>query len=151
MKHIRTIEALTAQGLTEPTAQDDLQRVVEQFALRITPHVAAQLTNPAIAKQYIPTTDELIITPDELADPIGDEVHTPVKGITQRYADRLLLKPTPVQFIAVSASAAKLWGKPNRRLPKQNCTPLSPMYKATLKSGKLSSPEVTRWCCQTAD
>ena len=94
MKHIRTIEALTAQGLAEPASQDDLQRVVEQFALRITPHVAAHLTNPAIARQYIPTTDELVITPDELADPIGDEVHTPVKGITHRYADRVLLKPT---------------------------------------------------------
>ncbi len=94
MKHIRTIEALTAQGLAEHASQDDLQRVVEQFALRITPHVAAHLTNPAIARQYIPTTDELVITPDELADPIGDEVHTPVKGITHRYADRVLLKPT---------------------------------------------------------
>jgi lysine 2,3-aminomutase len=94
MKHIHTIEALTAQGLTKPAAQDDLQRVVEQFALRITPHVAAHLSNPAIAKQYIPTTDELIFTPDELADPIGDDVHTPVKGITHRYADRVLLKPT---------------------------------------------------------
>jgi lysine 2,3-aminomutase len=94
MKHIRTIEALAAQGLTKPAATDDLQRVVEQFALRITPHVAAQLTNPAIAKQYIPTTDELIITPDEMTDPIGDAAHTPVKGITHRYADRVLLKPT---------------------------------------------------------
>ena len=94
MKHIRTIEALIAQGHTAPGAQDDLQRVVDQFALRITPHVAAHLTNPVIARQYIPSTDELIITPDELADPIGDAAHTPVKGITHRYADRVLLKPT---------------------------------------------------------
>jgi lysine 2,3-aminomutase len=94
MKPIRTIEALGQQGFTDPALQDDLQRVVEQFALRITPHVARQLSNPAIARQYIPSTDELVITPEELADPIGDEAHTPVKGVTHRYADRVLLKPT---------------------------------------------------------
>jgi lysine 2,3-aminomutase len=94
MKPIRTIEALGQQGYTSPALQDELRRVVELFALRITPHVAGQLSNPVIARQYIPSTDELIITPEELADPIGDEAHTPVKGITHRYADRVLLKPT---------------------------------------------------------
>jgi lysine 2,3-aminomutase len=90
MKPITTISALGADS----AEHDHLQRVVEQFALRITPHVAGQLTNPAIARQYVPSTDELIITPEELSDPIGDAVHTPVKGITHRYADRVLLKPT---------------------------------------------------------
>jgi lysine 2,3-aminomutase len=77
-----------------PAVQDELQRVVDQFALRITPHVVGQLANPVIASQYVPSADELLITPDELADPIGDAVHTPVKGITHRYDDRVLLKPT---------------------------------------------------------
>jgi lysine 2,3-aminomutase len=94
MKPIRTIEALGQKGLTSPVLHDDLQKVVEQFALRITPHLASQLSNSAIARQYIPSTDELIVTPEELADPIGDDIHTPVKGITHRYADRVLLKPT---------------------------------------------------------
>ena len=30
--------------------------------------------------------------PDELADPIGDHAHSPVKGIVHRYPDRVLLK-----------------------------------------------------------
>jgi lysine 2,3-aminomutase len=90
MKPITTLSALG----TLSRQNDDLQKVVEQFSLRITPHVAGQLSNPAIARQYIPSTDELIVTPDELSDPIGDAVHTPVKGITHRYADRVLLKPT---------------------------------------------------------
>jgi lysine 2,3-aminomutase len=90
MKPITTLSALDVA----PALHDDLQRVVDQFALRITPHVAGQLSNPAIARQYVPSTDELLITPEELADPIGDEVHTSVKGITHRYADRVLLKPT---------------------------------------------------------
>jgi lysine 2,3-aminomutase len=90
---MKPITSLSALGAT-PALHDDLQRVVAQFALRITPHVAANMSNPAIARQYVPSTDELIITPEELADPIGDATHTPVKGITHRYADRVLLKPT---------------------------------------------------------
>jgi lysine 2,3-aminomutase len=32
------------------------------------------------------------VASDELADPIGDEAHTPVKGVVHRYTDRCLLK-----------------------------------------------------------
>jgi lysine 2,3-aminomutase len=91
MKAITSLSALGDHGVIDA---QNLQKVVDQFALRITPHVATQLANPIVSKQYIPSTDELLITPDELADPIGDAVHTPVKGITHRYADRVLLKPT---------------------------------------------------------
>jgi lysine 2,3-aminomutase len=53
-------------------------------------------TNAAdpIARQYVPRADELVTTPDELADPIGDHAHSPVKGIVHRYQDRVLLKPS---------------------------------------------------------
>jgi lysine 2,3-aminomutase len=94
VKSITGVVGLVAQGHGMPDAQEELEKVVEQFSLRITPHVAATLRNPAIARQYVPSTEELLITPEELADPIGDEVHTPVKGINHRYADRVLLKPT---------------------------------------------------------
>lgn len=47
-----------------------------------------------IAAQYLYDPREETITPDELADPIGDETHSPVKGIVHRYPDRLLLKIT---------------------------------------------------------
>jgi lysine 2,3-aminomutase len=48
----------------------------------------------AIARQYRPDDRENIILPDELADPIGDDVHSPAKGIVHRYPDRVLLKIT---------------------------------------------------------
>ncbi|HEY1504655.1 MAG TPA: lysine-2,3-aminomutase-like protein, partial [Stellaceae bacterium] len=35
-------------------------------------------------------------TPEELADPIGDHSHEPVKGVIHRYPDRVLLKPIHV-------------------------------------------------------
>jgi lysine 2,3-aminomutase len=94
MKPISTVEDLVNRGLATSHTQAALEKVAAQFALRITPHVASQLSKSAIAQQYVPSTDELLITPEELADPIGDEVHTPVKGVTHRYADRVLLKPT---------------------------------------------------------
>jgi lysine 2,3-aminomutase len=45
-----------------------------------------------IAAQFRPNARELEAAPDELADPIGDEAHTPVKGVVHRYRDRCLLK-----------------------------------------------------------
>src|SRR4051812_42816467 len=49
-----------------------------------------------VARQYLPSVEELKTTPEERADPIGDDAHTPVKGIVHRYPDRVLLKPVHV-------------------------------------------------------
>lgn len=51
-------------------------------------------TPDAIARQYVPDDRENVTLPDELADPIGDDVHSPVKGVVHRYPDRVLLKIT---------------------------------------------------------
>src|SRR6266436_8964255 len=61
--------------------------------------VAAALVDPAdpadpIASQFVPTAAELITTPEERPDPIGDDRWSPVPGIVHRYLDRVLLKPT---------------------------------------------------------
>jgi lysine 2,3-aminomutase len=45
-----------------------------------------------IAAQFRPDARELERAPDELSDPIGDDAHSPVKGVVHRYADRCLLK-----------------------------------------------------------
>jgi lysine 2,3-aminomutase len=47
-----------------------------------------------IARQFIPDVRELDQAPEDLADPIGDEAHSPVKGVVHRYPDRALLKLT---------------------------------------------------------
>src|SRR3546814_20123523 len=57
----------------------------------------ADLVDPSdpadpIARQFVPSAAELETRPDELADPIGDGAHMPVKGIVHRYPDRVLLK-----------------------------------------------------------
>jgi lysine 2,3-aminomutase len=45
-----------------------------------------------IARQYVPSADELAVQAGERADPIGDHAHSPVDGIVHRYPDRALLK-----------------------------------------------------------
>ena len=45
-----------------------------------------------IARQFVPDAAELATTPDERADPIGDDAHAVTEGLIHRYPDRVLLK-----------------------------------------------------------
>jgi lysine 2,3-aminomutase len=77
-----------------------IQDVARRYAVAVSPHLlsladAADPHDP-IARQFFPTVEELNILPEELADPIGDAAHSPVKGIVHRYADRVLLKAVAV-------------------------------------------------------
>lgn len=72
---------------------DGLKDVTDLYTYRITPLIQSQLDDPYIARQYLPDKRELINYEGEHPDPIGDEAHSPVKGIVHRYADRVLLKP----------------------------------------------------------
>jgi lysine 2,3-aminomutase len=75
---------------------DALAEVAARYAVAITPAMQALIDPTApddpIAAQFRPHVRELDVRPDELSDPIGDEAHTPVKGVVHRYADRCLLK-----------------------------------------------------------
>ncbi|MGH1397732.1 MAG: lysine-2,3-aminomutase-like protein [Alphaproteobacteria bacterium] len=75
-------------------------KVTDKYAYRITDTIASTITGTPqtdpIAKQYIPTEAELRTIPEEHPDPIGDDAHTPVKGIVHRYPDRVLFKPANI-------------------------------------------------------
>lgn len=77
-------------------ASTALEEVAARYAVAITPAMDALIDetdpNDPIAAQFTPTARELEIAPDEVSDPIGDDVHTPVKGVVHRYPDRCLLK-----------------------------------------------------------
>ncbi len=47
----------------------------------------------AVRRQFVISPEEEVISPDDLADPIGDEAHSPLPGIVRRYPNRVLLKP----------------------------------------------------------
>ena len=93
---IKNLRSLKSSGLVSSVNSDDLKKVADRFSVSITPSLVRALKKDpksALFSQYIPSTDELTVKEDELSDPIGDDVYTPVKGITHRYPDRLLLKP----------------------------------------------------------
>ncbi len=95
---LKNLDELQAAGLVSADGASDLIDVVENFNTRITPHVQSlvavrDMSDPIYA-QYVPSILELVETPGEMDDPIGDTVHEKVKGITHRYPDRVLLKPT---------------------------------------------------------
>ena len=99
MQTLRTLEALEREGLvaTDPRLADAAQ----SMAIAITPEMLApdrprRLADDPIARQFVPSVAETEIAAEELADPIGDEARSPVKGIVHRYPDRVLLKPIHV-------------------------------------------------------
>ncbi len=93
---LRTSADLVAAGLAAAGDLDVLERVGARYAVAITPPLASLIDrrNPAdpIARQFVPSGDELDVRPNELADPIGDHAHERVEGLIHRYPDRVLLK-----------------------------------------------------------
>ncbi len=80
----------------EQVAQSDLEQVARRYAVAVSPHLLSLLDptdpNDPIARQFLPSLDELITRADERADPIGDDAHSPVAGIVHRHQDRVLFK-----------------------------------------------------------
>jgi lysine 2,3-aminomutase len=95
-RSLKTADELVAAGLIEPGKLPGIRAVLDRYAIALTPAVVSLIdrTDPQdpIARQFVPDPVELLTTPEERADPIGDQAHSPVKGIVHRYPDRVLLK-----------------------------------------------------------
>ncbi|MGY5809531.1 lysine-2,3-aminomutase-like protein [Rhizobium sp. LEGMi198b] len=100
MRPIRNVDDLEQAGLIDAGEALSLQAVAERYAIALTPTMAKLIdrSDPAdpIARQFVPDKAELIVTPEERADPIGDHAYSPVEGIVHRYPDRVLLKAVHV-------------------------------------------------------
>ncbi len=99
MQTLRSLEALEREGLLSPDPR--LQEAARSMAIAVTPEMAAlidrtRLADDPIARQFVPSGAEAEVSALELADPIGDEARSPLKGIVHRYPDRVLLKPLHV-------------------------------------------------------
>lgn len=93
---LRSAADLIDHGLAAPAAAAEIEAVAARYAVAVTPAVAA-LIDPAdprdpIARQYLPSGEELMQSTGESPDPIGDHPHSPVPGVVHRYPDRVLLK-----------------------------------------------------------
>ena len=114
-----------AQGLAPPAQQADLERVAARYAVALPSALAALIDksdpHDPIARQFVPDPAELQTSPEENADPIGDDAHSPVEGIVHRYPDRVLLKLVHVCAVYCRFCFRREMvgpGKPNALSPK---------------------------------
>ena len=84
-----------------PLTADEIRACTEAaqlFPLALTPYYASLIDvgdpNDPIRRQAIPTMAELTLRRDELEDPLAEDAHMPVPGLTHRYPDRALLYST---------------------------------------------------------
>lgn len=96
-KVLRTGRQLADAGLIARDAAETTDLIGEKYSVAI-PTGLADLIDPTdpndpIAQQFIPNANELVVHDDEHEDPIGDDVHSPIRGLVHRYPDRVLLMP----------------------------------------------------------
>jgi lysine 2,3-aminomutase len=93
---LRTPAQFRDAGLMAQGQSGAFEHVAARYAVALPPTLAALIdrSDPRdpIARQFVPDAAELEHSAAELADPIGDDAHTPVEGIVHRYPDRVLLK-----------------------------------------------------------
>lgn len=95
LKSQAEIDAVVPLTPEEKASFDECEK---RFKVAITPYYAS-LIDPSdprcpIRLQTIPQPEELSIHPTDLKDPLGEDAHTPVPGITHRYPDRVLFYTT---------------------------------------------------------
>lgn len=94
IKTINQFELLTGIQFTAEE-NEELQKTIDHFPLSITPYYLSLIDkdnyqNDPIFKQAFADPRELIISKDEMKDPLDEENDSPVPGITHRYPDRVL-------------------------------------------------------------
>ncbi len=94
---LKTVSDLVDERLVPEGQRGTLEAVAQRYAIAVPPHLRQQILleatpNGPLARQFVPDARELQARPDEVADPIGDNAHSPVKGIVHRYRNRVLLK-----------------------------------------------------------
>jgi len=95
---ITTLEQL--KQVIELTAEeaDGVEKCLQHFRMAITPYYATLMDpkdpNCPIRKQAVPTALETHWSKSDMADPLHEDVDSPVPGLTHRYPDRVLLLVT---------------------------------------------------------
>jgi len=93
-----TAEALSRVMTLTGDEINTLNRLKGRLPLRITPYYLSLIYDSGpwspLRRTMIPTSDELIITDAEKADPLNEMGSSPVPGIVHRYPDRALFTVT---------------------------------------------------------
>ena len=97
---LRSASQLVAVDLVNSDDHDTIDAVSRRYAVAVPPEIVNAIRDGGIdgpvARQYLPSPAELDMAADETTDPIGDDAHSPTRGIIHRYPDRVLLMPTQV-------------------------------------------------------
>lgn len=113
---MRDVISLTAAQETS------IAECLKDLRMAITPYFCT-LMDPVdptcpIRLQAVPTVSELTRKADELADPLGEECDSPVKGLTHRYPDRVLFLVTDqCAMYCRHCTRRRLSGQMDRPLP----------------------------------
>lgn len=94
---ITTAQGLVEAGMASASDLAAMNKIAASFRIRMTQAMrdaAAPDPSDPIAAQFVPDERELVIRPEELMDPIGDDAHSPVPGLTHRYPDRVIVHVT---------------------------------------------------------
>jgi len=95
-KSLHSLGDLVEAGLVTADAAASIKPVADHYAIAVTDKMVSIINRndplDPIALQFVPDERELIVTREELSDPIGDHEHEPVAGLVHRYPDRALLK-----------------------------------------------------------
>ncbi len=95
---VTTLEQLESLLVLTPSERGGVAVAGTKLALAITPHFfnLIERDNPdcPIRRQVIPRFEESLVSPFEMADPVGEDEHMPVPGLVHRYPDRVLFLVT---------------------------------------------------------
>lgn len=92
---VETLEELKRYITLTREEEEGVKQCLKTFRMAVTPYYLSliDLNDPLdpIRKQAIPQEAELYFAPEEDPDPLHEEVDSPVKGLTHRYPDRVLM------------------------------------------------------------
>lgn len=97
---IKDIETLKKVAYIDKEEEEDLKNVLKKFRMSITPYYAALMDKKdkkcPVRMLAVPSHKELIDAPEDLSDPLHEDVDSPAPGLTHRYPDRVLFLVTNI-------------------------------------------------------
>ncbi len=122
---IRDIETLEKVMVLTDDEREQLKACLGKFTMEITPYYAALMdrTDPdcPVRMQSVPRLAELHDDPSDLADPLHEDVDSPVPGLTHRYPDRVLLLVTNIcSMNCRHCTRRRLVGDTDVHMPEEN-------------------------------
>ncbi len=92
---VETLEELKKLVRLSPEEETGIEACLGELRMAVTPYYLS-LINPddphdPVRRQAVPMARELYHAPEDQADPLHEDTDSPVKGLTHRYPDRVLM------------------------------------------------------------